>query len=256
VSARNLGVRSAYTAPAKLEASLQKGTALGLLEPLGEGNYLLTAAGRAGVQQLIETAYAAMVPLQPLPHEDLLRLAQLLQKVVEAALAAPEPPGKWCLRIARHYDPGPGAAVMQRIDQYLSDLAAYRDDAHLAAWRPYGVSGPAWEAFTLLWVGTGRTLDELCLKLARRGYDREEYAAALQELIDRDWIAPDAAGYAVTERGRTLRETVEATTDSYFHEPLQRLAEAEVAELRDALVRLRDALTHQEQELSALVAKG
>jgi hypothetical protein len=191
---------------------------------------------------LIETAYAAMAPLQPLPHADLERLAHLLQRLVEAAVAAPEPPGKWCLRMARHYDPGPDAAVMERLDQYLSDLAAYRDDSHLAAWRPYGVSGQAWEAFSLLWRGKVKTLDELCDKLARRGFDREEYAATLQHLVNREWIVRDGEEYTLTGRGRTLRETVEGMTDCYFYEPWRCLIEAEVDEFRDLLPRLRDAL--------------
>ena len=168
VSARRLQVRSAYTSPARLEDYLAKGVHLGLLQPVGGGDYHLTGEGRAAVRRLPEVARAAMAPLSPLPEAELQRLADLLDRLVEAILAAPESPGKWCLRIARHFDPGAEAPVMVRLDQYLSDLSAYRDDAHLASWRPYGVSGQAWEAFTLLWQGAVRTLDELCARLARR----------------------------------------------------------------------------------------
>jgi hypothetical protein len=84
-----------------------------------------------------------------LPESDLKRLASLLGRLVEANLTTPESPGKWCLRIARNFDPGVEAPVMARLDQYLSDLSAYRDDAHLASWRSYGVSGRR-RAFTLL----------------------------------------------------------------------------------------------------------
>ncbi|MGC8781059.1 MAG: hypothetical protein ACP5UQ_09360, partial [Anaerolineae bacterium] len=104
VSAARLNVRAAYTNPALLQARLEKGVQLGLLAPAGPAEYHLTNAGHAAVQHLIEAAYAAMAPLQPLPPADLDRLLALLWRLVEASLAAAEPPGKWCLRIARHYD--------------------------------------------------------------------------------------------------------------------------------------------------------
>ena len=242
VSAERLHVRSAYTAPRTLEASLDKGRQHGLLELTGPGEYHLTEAGRAGVEHLIQTAWSAMSALQPLPQADLLRLAALLAQVDDACLAAPEPPGKWCLRIERHYDPGPDAPVMPRLDQHLSDLLAYRDDAHLAAWQQHGVSGQAWEAFTLLWRGTARTLDGLCEKLARRGFTRAEYAAALDELAGQGWVVASGDGFAVTEQGAAIREAVEALTDRYFFAPWGGLSEAEVDELSDRLVRLREAL--------------
>ena len=243
VSARTLHVRSAYTAPAKLEFALAEGAELGLLVREDGENYRLTAAGRAAVQHLIETAYGAMNSFCPLPQGDLLHLADMLQRVDEASLAAPEPPGKWCLRIERHYDPGVAAPVMERLDQYLSDLAAYRDDAHLAAWQPYEISGQAWEAFTLLWRGAATTLDELCEKLVqRRGFSREDYAAALQDLVARGWITQDSERCAITERGGVLRQDAEMATDRYFYQAWECLGEAEIGELRGLLLRLRDEL--------------
>ena len=242
VSARRLHVRAAHTAPAKLETYLAKGVHLGLLEPVGAGEHRLTGAGQAGVRQLIEAAYAAMASLRPLPESDLKRLASLLGRLVEANLATSESPGKWCLRIARKYDPGVEAPVMERLDQYLSDLSAYRDDARLASWRPYGVSGQAWEAFTLLWRGEVTTLDELYEKLARRGFTREDYARALQELVERGWVSEDQGSYSVTGRGDTLRREAEDVTNRYFYAAWDWLTEAEIADLRDLLTRFCTAL--------------
>ena len=75
--------------------------------------------------------------------------------------AAPEPPGQWHLRLSRHTDPGELAPSVARIDQHLTDLNAYYNDASLAVWQPFGVSGAAWEAFGHLWCGDSYTLDEL-----------------------------------------------------------------------------------------------
>lgn len=242
VSAAILNVRSAYTSPARLEAALAQGARLGLLTPGDAGEYRLTSAGRAGVGHLIEAAYGAMAPLRPLPEADLLRLAGLLRRLVEASLAAPEPPARWSLRIERRLDPGRTAPVMERLDQHLSDLAAYRDDSHLAAWRPYGVSGQAWEAFTLLWRDAARTVDELAAKLAHRGFTREDYAAAVDELVRRGWVSVSADGLALTAEGRAVREEAERMTDAYFYRPWSVLSEAETADLRALLTGLRDGL--------------
>jgi hypothetical protein len=245
VSAARLAVRSAYTSPARLAEGLMKGVRLGLLEPAADesaGEYRLTAAGHAAVQRLIDTAYAAMTPLRPLPQADLDRLANLLYRLVLASLAAPEPPGKWCLRTARHYDPGESAPAMVRMDQYLSDLYAYRDDAHLAAWRPHGTSGQAWDALTQLWRGAAATPEELATRLARRGYRAEDYALALAHLASRGWARESGGRWHITEAGQAVREEAEAATDHYFYAPWACLDAAEQSALADLLMGLRDGL--------------
>ncbi len=244
ISAARLHVRASTINPARLQADLANGARLGLLEAVATSEYRLTPAGHAGVERLIQIAWDAMNRLAPLPQSDLLRLAGLLQRISDACLAAPEPPGKWCLRIERHYDPGPGAPVMPRLDQYLSDLVAYRDDARMAVREAYGLSGQAWEASGLLWQGLAGTLDEVYERLSRRhrGYSREEYGAAIQELIDRGWVAGSADGYIVTEQGRTVREEAKATRDGYFYGPWSCLSEAELDELAGLLESLSEAL--------------
>ena len=222
---------------------MAQGVQLGLLAPAGQGEFHLTNAGHAAVRKLIDTAYAAMTPLHPLPDAELERLLDLLRRVVEASLAAPEPPGKWCLRIARHYDPAGQAGMMPQLDQYLSDLVSYRDDAHLATWKPLGVTGQEWETLTHLWHGDIVTLDDLCARhCARRGYSCESYAAALQALIARGWCVEQDGAYRITEQGRRLRDDAEATTDRYFFAPWESLALAELEDLGRLLTQTRDAL--------------
>jgi hypothetical protein len=243
ISAARLSVRAAYTHPALHQARLEHGVQLGLLTLTGPAEYHLTNAGHAAVQSLIAAAYAAMSPLQPLPPADLARLLALLRRLVEASLAAPEPPGKWCLRVARHYDPHGQAGPMPQLDQYLSDLAAYRDDAHLATWRPLGVTGQTWETLTHLWMGDLTTLDDLCVRhCRRRGYTCESYAAVLADLAARGWAIAQDGGYRLTDAGRAVRDAAEATTDRYFFAPWACLSEAELAELRELLAACRDGL--------------
>jgi hypothetical protein len=243
ISAARLHRRAAYTNPALLEERLAKGVQLGLLAPAGTGEYHLTHTGHAAVTQLIDAAYAAMGPLRPLPETDLSRLLALLRRLVEASLAAPEPPGKWCLRIARHYDPAGRAGPVPQLDQYLSDLVAYRDDAHLSAWGSLNVTGQQWETLSHLWRGDVSTLDELCARhCARRGYSCESYEDALQALVGRGWVSVEGAAYRITDAGRRHRDDAEAATDRYFFAPWSILTSAELAELRDLLSRACAAL--------------
>jgi DNA-binding MarR family transcriptional regulator len=245
ISAQRLATRSAYTAPARLEAYLQTGVRLGLLEPMNGNGYRLTAAGRRGVQQLIDTAYAAMAPLRPVPEEQVVRLLALLYRLVQASLDSPQPPGSNCLRIARHYDPGTSVPAMVRLDQYLSDLDAFRDDARLAAWRPLGVTGVAWDAFTSLWRHGAATVDELHARLARRGYSREAYLAALEELIAHGWVEREEDAFRLTDAGAAMRREAETLTDRYFYAPWECLNSGEIAEVVSQLTRIRDALAPQ-----------
>ena len=167
--------------------------------------------------------------------------ACMVRPQVEASHAAPEPPGKWSFRLSRRIDPGQATPVLVWIDQYLSDLNAYRDDAHLAAWRPYNISGATWEAFTRLWRGA-RTLDDVCEQLAFRGHARTAYAAALIELVVRGWLEADSDGYRVTAAGLAVRQEAEAATDRYFYAPWRCLSDSETDELRALLAGVRDGL--------------
>jgi DNA-binding PadR family transcriptional regulator len=218
ISAARLAGRAPYTALALNESRLADGADLGLLRPSGEGEYALTDAGRKAARRIFEAARDSMVSLQPLPPADLDRLAGLLRRLVEASLAAPEPPDGRCLRLSRRIDPGEMAPVLVRI------------------------SGAAWEAFSHLWRGDAGTLDDLYAKLAFRGHSREAYADAVQELIARRWVAGHEDGYRVTEAGQALRQQAEETTDRYFYAPWGCLDEGELGELRELLAGLRDGL--------------
>jgi hypothetical protein len=236
VSAAKLRVRMPYNAPDYYNEGLAALAERGMLVPAAAGEYRLTENGRETVQRIVHAAYARMAELAPMPAPEMDALAHLLQRLVEASLTAPEPPGKWSIRLSRRTDPGEEAPVVVRIDQYLSDLAAYRDDAHLAAWQPYGIGGAAWEAFTLLWRGEAETLDELCQALAWRRYAGSVYAAAVQGLSERGWVAANGEKLRVTACGQAIRQQAEENTDRGFFAPWTCLNEAELAML-EALLR-------------------
>ncbi len=242
ISARQLGAWSPYTALGLQEYRLATSEELGFLRYAGDGNYYLTDEGRDAARCITAAAYAYMAPLRPLPSARLRRLSDLLRRLVDACLAAPEPPGKWHLTLSRRTDPSGTAPIVARIDQYLTDLNAYRNDAGLAAWQPYNISGAEWEAFTLFWQGEVKTVDELYERRAYRGHSLETYAEAVDDLVARGWLARDEPGCHLTEAGAALRQSAEIAAEAAFCAPWACLDAAEQAELAELLAGLRDGM--------------
>jgi hypothetical protein len=236
-------LRNPYASPQLFEEGLARLADREFLKETAPGEYRLADNGRR-VGALIENALEhTFRQLEPLPEADLQRLIGLLGRLVDACERAPEPAEKSCLSYNRHSDTGPTGSPLRRILQYLADLNAWRDDAHLTAWRRYTISGPAWEALSFLWRGEAHTPPELAEKLGYRNVSAEEYQTALDELAGMGLVESGGAGtYQLTTEGTCLRETVEAETDRIYFRPWDCLSPAETAEVGHLLARLRDRL--------------
>lgn len=224
----------------------------GFLEETGESTYQLTERGRNAITGFFSVAGQALSPVAPLPAAGMDRLAHLLQRVVDSIAASFEPAEKHQFYLSRRTDPGPSAAAMTRIDQYATDLVRYRDDAHVAAWRPLSVSGQAWELLTFLWRGEAKNAAEMVEKGPDRGHTAESYAAALEQLIERGWVEPaEEDAYQLTEAGRQVREQAEADTDRLFFGPWAVLTEDEQQTLSDLLEKLKTGLAQIQEPAPA-----
>ncbi|MEW6230865.1 MAG: hypothetical protein AB1566_00960 [Chloroflexota bacterium] len=236
-----LQIRGPYTAVEAYLARLSAAAGRGYLAEASPGEYRLTDAGRAGLERFIEEARAAMSQADPLPQADGARLAGLFDRLVQSSLRALPPPEPRCIRL--NYKLMPAVTPpLPYIEEAISCLNAYRDDAHVAAWQPSGLSATALESLTLLWRGEADSLDAVCQRLAHRGHPPQVYAEALAELRARGFIEGPEGTPHVTEAGRVFRDQVEADTDRYFFAPWSDLDDAEKAELADLLTRLRDGL--------------
>lgn len=230
-----------YLERARLAAQLTTATEHGLLAERPAEAYQLTERGRTALTNTFDAVHAALQPYQPLPEAALERAAELLRRLVEATVAAPEPADKQDLLSSRRTDPGPQSSAAARIDQYLTDLLAFRDDAHRAAWQPITSDGPAWEIFTCIWRGEANTLAALQQQLARREHSPGSFERALHDLAARGWISGDGTTYQPSQAGRALREQAEELTDRYFYTAWNVLGETEIDELHELLSRLRDS---------------
>jgi DNA-binding PadR family transcriptional regulator len=231
---------SPYVTLETLDSQLAEAAGRGLLAGDAAGGYRLTERGRAAVRQSFGAVHAALAHVEPLPAGDMRRLNELLRRLVDATLAAPEPDAKPALLASRLTDPGAHASAAALADQHLTDLVRFRDDAHVAAWRPYGTSGIAWEALTLIWRGEAYSPDTLAKRLERRSLPAHVYLDAIHDLIERGWVAQHGEVYRLTDRGASIRQQAETATDRYFYAPWACLSEVETEELSGLLERLRD----------------
>jgi ribosomal protein S19E (S16A) len=234
--------RYPYNRPQRLDEQLQQMVDEGYLERVAPDRYRLTEDGRAAGQGMMAAMGALFAEPVPADREDLERLTELLGRLVRASLEAPDLPRKTALHASRTLDRGEGQPLMARLNRYMDDLNAHRDDAHIYAWQQHDVNGPAWEALTLVWREEARDAAGLAEQLSFRGYGEEAYEEALQELAGRGWVEAGDDGYRLSAVGRQVREAVEAETDRLFYAPWQVLDEAEVGELRNLLERVRDDL--------------
>jgi predicted transcriptional regulator len=246
ITAKSLFIVNPYTNPSVLNERLEQAAKAGLIEPLDKGEYKLTEQGNAALDVPNHAFYTRLSEIEALPTEDMVRLEELMTKVAEACRAADEPAEKPLVSIIFNGHPEQAYGPLAKIDQRLDDLQAFRDDVHVAAFMPYGVSGQSWEALTFVWRNDARTAEALQERLNGRGHNVETYQGVLDELAAAGWMEKGSEGYQLTEKGKSLRQEAEEQTDDTFYAPWAVLSGFETAQVHTLLTRLRDKL----QELS------
>jgi len=228
VSVKLLNIRSPYTSPFHYQNILVNLSEKGMLKQASDTGYRLTDLGLQVIKEFFLTLYTTLSGIQPLPVTQMMDLASRLKDLADACLEAPDPPGTWCIRHARRLDPGNRAPMMARIDQFFDELRAYRDDAHLAAWRGYEENGHAWDILTYLWAEPDATPETLNQALSRRGNSMEETLTAVEELIIKGWVSRESDRLCMTPFGREIRKTAEDTTNRYYLMPFHEFTETEL----------------------------
>ncbi len=231
-----------YFAGRRRQEMLEQALQRGLLAADQPGRYRLTAPGRTALSAFFDFAQAAIADAPVLPRPQMEELAALLRRIVLSTEKLPLPQSKANLASSRWTDPGPQAPPAVQVDQYLTDLLYFREDAHLYSWQAYGVDGRTWEAFTHIWRDKANTPSELADLLAARGYDEEDYASAIRHLLNKGWIEQAAGRWQVTGSGRALRDVAEMVTDRLFFSAWRVLSEAELDRLNTLLVDLARSL--------------
>lgn len=243
ICARTLQIRGAYTSLEWYDFLLNSLQSKNLLERIGDQSYALTAVGHRTIKEIMQPVYAAISSIQALSTTGMMDLASRLKEYADACLTAPEPPGTWCIQHARRISPTSGISMMVRIEQFLTELTAFRDDAHLAAWRSYEISGHTWDALTLLWVEKSLHIEEINAKLKRRGNTLEQTNAAISQLSKKGWVVLSEENIAqISPFGTEIRQIAEETTNRYYYIPFKCFSDAEVKQTIDLLTQFRRSL--------------
>ena len=229
-----------YSSPQRFLPHLSVAVAKGYLARTAEG-YHLTTWGSTEVGEFVDDLRLMMVAVDPLPSQHGDRLAVLLDRLVQASLVTVPTSAPGAIQHSFRLLPG-RVPPLPFIEQAISCLAAYRDDSHLAAWLPSGLTPPALESLTYLWRGNVHSLEALHRHLVRRAHLRQTYGDALQELRQRDFVAGPDEEVRITETGRAFRQQVEAETDHLFFAPWSCLHPSELDELADLLTQAREGL--------------
>lgn len=231
-----------YASPDRFRERLDALAEAGVLEKV-EGGYCLNERGRAIADGFYSMAHENLKDVKPLSDDELDDVADLLGRIVHVTDDLPAPAAKPNFAFSRWTDPGDDAPAVIRIDQYATDLIRYREDAHLGAWQHHDVSGPAWEALTYLWREEDVNTPDTLAERLNRGYNADDYKAAVNELINQGWVRAENGHYEITEKGAAIRETAESETDRLFYQGWAALSDAEVDRLDDLLARLNGALS-------------
>ncbi len=232
--------RAPYTNPEAIRENLEDAAQAGYLEKEGEGEYQISEKGKNAIDFVHDQFYSHINKINQFPADKLQTLAGLLGALVESAARAELTSGILSLEIVQGGHPEVEPGTLAEVDQLLDDLNAFRDDAHIAAWTPAGVTGQVWEALTFLWNGEASNAEELVEKLPYRSYTVEEYQEALDKLVGLGWSEAGDEGYHLTESGKKIRDKAEQDTNEFYFMPWKALSEDELATLKELLTELKD----------------
>jgi len=233
--------RTPYNNPATVEEILAGAVEGGYLKLESTGEFLITEKGSAAIKAVHISFYDHINQINQFPGGKLKDLSALLKKLVDAVNKADHLNEKISFEISHFGHPEVGNGTLAQVDQHLDDLNAFRDDAHIAAWAPVGVSGNTWEALSFVWNGEANTVEKLVERLPFRNYESEDYLRTLEDLVQRGWIEANEDGYTVTEKGKKIREDAETATDTNYFLPWKSLSDDELDQLGNLLEGLKSA---------------
>ena len=236
--------RDPFSNPEQFEKLFARLLVKGWIAALPDGRYFVTEKAREAARQIIQAGDTHLASLEPMVDINLRKLAGLLNQIVSANAAAPEPPQKWAI-LTRFRVADTDSSWIAQIREYLMDLFAYRDDSHLSASHPhFGQAGIVWSVLGSIWSGGAVTADQMTESMAFRGYEVDDYDVAIQAAAEIGWIesAEVFGAFRPTQKGKELREQAEKLTNEYFFHPWSVMKQDELDEMYDLLTKLRDQL--------------
>jgi helix-turn-helix protein len=206
-----------------------------------EGRYRVTPDGRALIERIEQAEHDYVATLTPLPLPELSRLATLLEAIAQRLWQASEPMVKAhqarCFRL-----PITTGAPMVRLNAAVFALWMARDDAHIAAWRAEGLSGPELALLTSLWRGEADTLPELTTAFEQLQRP-EDILQGITALSEAGYVLLEGEHLILTQDGQQVRTRIEEETDRIYYAPWPPLTPEDLNWLYSSLKKVCDALS-------------
>lgn len=216
-----------------------------------ETGFAVTEQGETAVGTIYQAIQEHLAQMgEIIPQADMQRLVELAQKLGNALANGDKPADKSVIKRARAQGIATDSPLLFQATQLLSHPIAFRDDAHVAAWRSYVDEGYMWEAFSHVWGenvwgDSVNTAEAVAQKLAFRGYDVTEYTSALDTLVEKGWLAKEEDTYKLTPKGASVRQEAEEKTDKLFYASWSALSPEELTELTQLCQAIETALTQE-----------
>ncbi len=177
--------------------------------------YLVTPGGRTLIERIEQAVQSYTATLTPLPLPELTQLAALLESIARRMWQANEPTVKAHQARCHRLSPIAPSAPMVQLEAAIFALWMARDDAHIAAWRAEGLSGPHLDLLTRLWTGEAHSLPELttALQHTQRPEDILQGVTALREA---GYVLGEGEHMALTASGHQVRTRIEEETDRIY----------------------------------------
>lgn len=230
-----------YTSISTYEQRLESLVAKKFAEVVDTGRYRSAEAGRKLVDQLYRDYFAAIARHDRLNDADVQRLGALADRAVAYLVRQPDVPAP-ITNATRSAFPETTRAWVYA-ERRVTALAVFRDDAHIAAWREDGWSGPRIAVGTVLFKAA-QPLPYNQLRAAAAQLNDEDFQSAISALRSGGEVSHTAEDiYQLTAAGRRARQVVEDKTDRNYAVMLNALSSGELTELVGLLEQVRGPAT-------------
>lgn len=227
-----------YTSISKYLDALGKLTEKKLVDGAGETRYRLADSTRKAIADTYAEYFARVARLDVLDDGDLDALYTLIDRVYTAALRQSEVPAP--ILSAAHSTLPDIESPWVQLERRIAGLVIFRDDAHVAAWRDAGFTGPGVEVSTILFNAPGGLTDTE-LRAAAHRLDDKDFKSALAALHSGGEAMYREERYMLTRSGRAARQEIENVTNRNYARPFAAIDDDQL----DKMIGLLDKLAAQ-----------
>jgi len=132
--------RTPYANPERIKQDFSGAVERGWLKKVGDGAFNPTEKGSMFVTALLDKMEKITGDLETLPQDELAQLESLTSKAIQGAMESKAITDKFALELGRQFI-REGIGTMHMVRRNLVDLLAFRDDAHVSAWREHQIDG-------------------------------------------------------------------------------------------------------------------